>query len=207
MFIKSIKNLAIAVTAMTALSAQAATVTLNGTIVTCEGLCASLSAAGNSVTATYDDTLANAPTISIQGNFGAVLGFIGTSYASVTPTIDLPTPNGLVTIPTPASGVGFVSGFNGTTGVDIGTNANQISVFGIGETSGAPIWGIFDLVNNSFTSYLFTSDGNPNVEGAQPAILPLASGTVSAVPVPAAGWLLLSALGGLVGFKRFQKNN
>ena len=201
-----IKNLVIALTAMTALSAQAATVALDGTITSCAGLCASLSAVGNTVNATYDDTLTDAPSISIQGNFGTVLGFIGTQYAPNSFTMDLPTANGLVTIPTPAYGVGFVSDFDGSTGVDIATNSDQITIFGIGATSGAPIWGIFDLQSNTFSSYLFTSDGNPNLAGDQAAILPLASGTVSAVPVPAAGWLLLSAFGGLVGFKRAQKN-
>ena len=43
-----IKNLVIAFTAMTALSAQAATVTLNGTITSCAGLCTVFSSVGNS---------------------------------------------------------------------------------------------------------------------------------------------------------------
>ena len=44
-----IKNLVIAFTAMTALSAQAATVSLNGTITGCVGLCTVFSSVGNSI--------------------------------------------------------------------------------------------------------------------------------------------------------------
>lgn len=187
MFIKTIKTLSAAVLASAALSVQAATVQLAGTIDTCNGLCAVLSATGNSVDITYDDTFTAPPTLTIEGQGGGVLTFINEMYA---PNISM-MPLGALSIPTPAL----------THGVDLSSNADQVSVFGLGSTTGAPVWGIFDLVNNTFESYLFT----PDSDGAgTPAVLFLSDGTFTAVPVPAAAWFMLSGLVGLFGAKRVQ---
>ena len=186
MFIKTIKTLSVAVLASVALSAQAATVQLEGTIDTCNGLCAVLSASGNSVNIDFDDSYAVAPNLTIEGQGGGVLTFINQMYA---PNVTM-MPIGALSIPTPAM-----------LGVDMSTNATQVSVFGLGSTTGAPVWGIFDLVNNTFESYLFT----PDSDGAgTPAVLFLADGTFTTVPVPAAAWFMLSGLAGLFGVKRAQ---
>ena len=191
MFIKTIKNLALAVTAMTALSAQAATVTIDGTISGCTGLCLVFSAPGNSVSATFDDTGAGSPSLEIQGNLGNVVLFnnqmiapdVTTFPAAFGPLAGIPTPKIL--------------------GVDISTDyVNQVTVFGTGATTSAPVWGIFDLVNNTFESYLFTPDQGDGT----PAVLFLSDGTFTstAVPVPAAAWFMVSGLVGLFGMKRAQ---
>ena len=193
MFIKSIKNLAIAVTAMTALSAQAATVTLNGTIAGCEGLCTVFSSTGNSVDVTYDDAGLSAPSLVIEGNLGNVVLF---NNQMIAPDVTaFPAAFGaLAGLPTPKA-----------LGVDISTDyTSQVTVFGTGATTGAPVWGIFDLANNTFESYLFSPDaGGVGV----PGILLLSDGTfttASAVPVPAAAWFMVSGLVGLFGMKRAQ---
>ncbi len=187
MLIKTIKTLTLTVLASVAISVQAATVQLTGTINNCAGLCAVLSASGNEVTASFDDTFASAPSLTIEGQGGGVLTFINQMYA---PNISM-MPLGALSIPTPAL----------THGVDLSSNADQVSVFGLGSTTGAPVWGVFDLVNSTFESYLFT----PDSDGAgPPAVLFLADGTFTTVPVPAAAWFMLSGLVGLFGAKRVQ---
>ena len=188
-----IKNLVIAFTAMTALSAQAATVSLNGTITGCVGLCTVFSSVGNSIDVTYDDAAILSPTLVIEGNLGGVVNF---DNQMIAPDVDF-----------------FPAGFGGLTGLptpkaygnDISTDyTTQVSVFGTGSTTGAPVWGIFDLTDNTFTSYLFSPDaGGVGV----PGILFLSDGTfttASAVPVPAAAWFMVSGLVGLFGMKRAQ---
>jgi hypothetical protein len=189
----NIKNLVIAITAMTALSAQAATVSLNGTITGCQGLCLVFSSIGNSVDITYDDTATNSPTLVIEGNNGNTVLF---NNQMIAPDVDFfPAQFGaLAGLPTPKA-----------YGNDISTDyTTQVSVFGTGTTTGAPVWGVFDLTNNTFESYLFT----PDSDGAgTPAILFLSDGTfttASAVPVPAAAWFMVSGLVGLFGMKRAQ---
>lgn len=189
----NIKNLVIAITAMTALSTQAATVSLNGTITGCEGLCLVFSSIGNSVDITYDDAAIDSPTLVIEGNLGGVVLF---DNQMIAPDVtSFPAQFGaLAGLPTPKA-----------YGNDISTDyTTQVSVFGTGTTTGAPVWGIFDLTNNTFESYLFT----PDSDGAgTPAILFLSDGTfttASAVPVPAAAWFMVSGLVGLFGMKRAQ---
>jgi hypothetical protein len=189
----NIKNLVIAITAMTALSAQAATVSLNGTITGCQGLCLVFSSIGNSVDITYDDTATNSPTLVIEGNNGNTVLF---NNQMIAPDVAIfPAQFGaLAGLPTPKA-----------YGNDISTDyTTQVSVFGTGTTTGAPVWGVFDLTNNTFESYLFT----PDSDGAgTPAILFLSDGTfttASAVPVPAAAWFMVSGLVGLFGMKRAQ---
>jgi hypothetical protein len=189
----NIKNLVIAITAMTALSAQAATVSLNGTITGCQGLCLVFSSIGNSVDITYDDTATNSPTLVIEGNNGNTVLF---NNQMIAPDVTFfPAQFGaLAGLPTPKA-----------YGNDISTDyTTQVSVFGTGTTTGAPVWGVFDLTNNTFESYLFTPDSDG--EGT-PAILFLSDGTfttASAVPVPAAAWFMVSGLVGLFGMKRAQ---
>ncbi len=188
-----IKSLVIAFTAMTALSAQAATVTLNGTITSCAGLCTVFSSIGNSVDITYDDAAVSPPTLVIEGNLGNTVLFNNqmiapdvTSFPAVFGSLaGLPTPKAI--------------------GVDISTDyTSQVTVFGTGATTSAPVWGIFDLTDNTFASYLFSPDaGGVGV----PGILFLSDGTyttASAVPVPAAAWFMVSGLVGLFGMKRAQ---
>ena len=188
-----IKNLVIAFTAMTALSAQAATVTLNGTITSCAGLCTVFSSVGNSVDVTYDDAALSAPSLVIEGNLGNTVLFNNQMIAPDVTTF--PAQFGsLAGLPTPK-----------VLGVDISTDyVNQVTVFGTGATTGAPVWGIFDLTSNTFESYLFSPDaGGVGV----PGILVLSDGsftTASAVPVPAAAWFMVSGLVGLFGMKRAQ---
>ena len=189
----NIKNLVIAITAMTALSAQAATVSLNGTITGCVGLCTVFSSVGNSIDVTYDDAAILSPTLVIEGNNGNTVLF---NNQMIAPDVDFfPAQFGaLAGLPTPKA-----------YGNDISTDyTTQVSVFGTGSTTGAPVWGVFDLTNNTFESYLFT----PDSDGAgTPAILFLSDGTfttASAVPVPAAAWFMVSGLVGLFGMKRAQ---
>jgi len=189
----NIKNLVIALTAMTALSAQAATVALNGTITGCAGLCLVFSSIGNSVDITYDDAAIDPPTLVIEGNNGNTVLF---NNQMIAPDVEsFPAQFGaLAGLPTPKA-----------YGNDISTDyTTQVSVFGTGTTTGAPVWGIFDLTDNTFTSYLFSPDaGGVGV----PGILFLSDGTfttASAVPVPAAAWFMVSGLVGLFGMKRAQ---
>lgn len=208
MFLKTLKQISVIAATSFAITTQAATIQLDGTITSCAGLCLVLSANGNAVTATYDDTFQAAPSISIEGQ-ASTLGFTNSMYA---PDVTVfPAPFGaLAGIPTPKAGVGPVASFDGSTSVDISTTpGQQVTVFGIGSTSGAPIWGIFDLVNNSFDAYLFTTDMDGiSSNGLTAGILPLASGTFTAttVPVPAAAWLFLSAFGGLLSLKKARFN-
>jgi len=190
MFIKSVKTVLVAATASLALSAQAATIQINGTIGTCLGLCAALSGTGNFVNATYDDTFNVAPNIEIEGNAGGVLTFVNQSYMQNVATMNIG-----ITIPTPVA-----------LGADLSTDGvNRVSVFGVGSTTSAPVWASFDLNDNTFESWLFTTDSDGQ---GTPGIIPLADGTFSTtvVPVPAAAWLMLSGLAGLAGVKRFKAN-
>jgi hypothetical protein len=190
MFIKSVKTLLITATASLALSVQAATIQINGTIATCVGLCAALSGTGNFVNATYDDTFAVAPNIEIEGNAGGVLTFVAQSYMQNVTSMNIG-----ITIPTPV-----------TLGADLSTDGvNRVSVFGVGSTTSAPVWASFDLNNNTFESWLFTTDTDGQ---GTPGILALADGTftTTVVPVPAAAWLMISGLVGLAGAKRAKAN-
>lgn len=47
--------------------------------------------------------------------------------------------------------------------------------------------------------------GEVNGDGGYLAVLPVASGEISAVPLPAAAWMLITALGGLFGASRLRR--
>ena len=184
MFIKSIKTALVTLIASIAISAQAGIVTINGTIQNCVGLCLALSATGNYVNASYDTDFVVAPNLVIEGNAGGELTFYGQQYMFNETSMNIG-----VTIPTPAA-----------LGVDLSSNSDQVSVFGLGSTTNAPVWGIFDLQNQTFESYLFS----PDAGDGSPGIIALADGTFTTVPVPAAAWLMISGLVGLFGAKRVQ---
>ncbi|MEE3240102.1 MAG: hypothetical protein VX231_03935, partial [Pseudomonadota bacterium] len=154
MFIKSIRTSLVALTAALAMSAQAGIVGIQGTIVNCVGLCAALSGTGNYVNASFDTDFVVAPELVIEGNAGGELTFIAQQYMNNETSMNIG-----VTIPTPAA-----------LGVDLSSNSDQVSVFGLGSTTSAPVWGIFDLQNQTFESYLFTTDAG----GGVPGIIPLA---------------------------------
>jgi len=184
MFIKSIKTALVALTATVAISAQAGIVQINGTIANCVGLCAALSGTGNYVNASFDTDFVVAPNLVIEGNAGGELTFIAQQYMNNETSMNIG-----ITIPTPAA-----------LGIDLSSNSDQVSVFGLGSTTSAPVWGIFDLQDNTFESYLFTTDAGDG----SPGIIALADGTFTTVPVPAAAWLMISGLVGLFGAKRVQ---
>lgn len=211
MFLKSIKTLGMTlVLAATASTANAGLTQLDGTITGCFGLCAALSSVGNAVTATvflpnadavYQGTDLNGlhtPNIELQGNFGP-LDFIAELYsdAGVTP-FGLPTLPGLPTAP----------GADTEVTVTGGAASGIVSVAGVGSTTGAPVWGIFDLDTGLFDAFLFTTDtdGDPsNGETAGHVLLATGTFTTTAVPVPAAAWLMLSGLAGLAGARARSK--
>lgn len=49
------------------------------------------------------------------------------------------------------------------------------------------------------------TNGEVNGEGGYLTVLPVASGEISAVPLPAAGWMLITAVGGLFGASRMRR--
>ena len=191
------KKILIATALVASSVSNAGLVQINGIIGSgpqdCTGLCASLAGPGLAVEATYDTEFAIAPSLEIFTNTGS-LTFNNQMYAPNLETM----PEALGGIPTPSSTTTLM-----TWGADLSSNADQVAVFGIGSTSGAPIWGIFDLVAGTFQSYVFS----PDAISATGGILPLAAGTftTSPIPVPAAAWLFLSGIAGLAGLKRAKK--
>lgn len=204
MFKKIVKQLSLAsVLTVAAVAANASTVTLNGTIVGCFGLCGSLSGPGNLVIATVDIPTADGiyqgtdlgaiatPNISLEGNFANTLEFIAELYSDAGQT-----PFGLPTLPALPTAPGADTEVTVTGGVASGI----VSVAGVGSTTGAPVWGIFDLDAGTFESYIFLADTDGNAaNGETPGHVLLANGTFSAVPVPASAWLMMTALAGLAG--------
>ena len=226
MFTKTIKQISVVAFASIALSAQAATVQVNGVITTClPGLCTLLSGLNHEVNATFEigtDGTYNAsqmpgtPSMTIDSNQlpigNGVLGFYDAEYASNEMTHPLygpmtlfstaeqtaagwPVDNIVAAAPmSPPTGSGFGTAYTDVT-VTGGVASGILGVAGIGTSSGAPIFGRFDLTNQTFDAWAFAgADGIQN----------LASGTftTTVVPVPAAAWLMASALMGLFGIRR-----
>jgi hypothetical protein len=211
MFMKTIKKLGMTVIlAASATTANAGFTQLDGTIVTCVGLCSALSSIGNAVTATvflpdadavYQGTDLNGlhtPNIELEGNF-STLDFIAELYTDAGTT-----PFGLPTLPALPTAPGADTEVTVTGGAASGI----VSIAGVGSTTSAPVWGIFDLDLGTFDAYLFTTDtdGDPS-NGETPGHVILASGTftVTPVPVPAAAWLMMSGLVGLAGARARSK--
>jgi len=222
MFNKIIKNTALASAALLAVSAQAATVQLSGTITNCpSGLCTLLSGQGLAVNATFEigsDGVFDAsgmaalgsPTMEIESNDQGVLTFLAQEYASFEtshPTYGPMTifgPNAPWTVsaaPMPSTQWGTADAVTDIT-VSGGVATGLLAFAGIGATSGAPIFGLFDLTNGTFDSYAWT--------GAPDGPLPYLAGgtfTTTTVPVPASAWLMFSALAGLVGLRAKRKTS
>lgn len=82
------------------------------------------------------------------------------------------------------------------------------SAFGAGLTLAdlLPL-GVREIIIHGLTAPAGVGAGTPgevNGAGGYQAVLPVAAGQFSAVPLPAAGWLLLTAFGGLFGVSRFR---
>lgn len=222
MFNKIIKNTALASAAILAVSAQAATVQLSGTITNCPvGLCTLLSGVNLSVNATFEIggdgvfdaagmTALGSPTMEIESNQQGVLTFLAQEYASfetIHPTFGPMTifganpPYDVAAAPMPSAGWGTADAVTDIT-VSGGVATGLLAFAGIGASSGAPIFGLFDLTNGTFDSYAWT--------GAAEAPLPYLAGgtfTTTTVPVPASAWLMFSALAGLVSLRAKRKKS
>ncbi len=214
LFTKAVMAIALSLGAM---NASAGLVQINGTLTSCVGICSILSAIGNDVTATVfipgadgsytggDLNGLHTPNIEIEGT-STTLEFIGEVYAEAGLTAFPPLPpagpflGSAGPLPTAPGGATALTVTGGAAG-------GVVSVAGLGSTTGLPVWGIFDFDTGLFESYLFSADADPGTPGDQPGHVLLAAGTftASAVPVPAAAWLMGSALLGLLGVRRVQR--
>lgn len=159
------------------MASQAATYSTDGVITSCTGICGIFTAVGQTASFAFDAPSGPAS--------------IGTGDIS----------NVGISLSTPSGGsLAFTNGFALSSTLSA-NGANQITggavqLQGVGATTGIVAQSALDFNTNTWTAYV--------VSGSDGSLEQIASGTLSAVPVPAAAWLFGSALVGLtaVGRKR-----
>ena len=172
---KSLCGAALTLAVTASLGANAATYSLTGTITQCIGTCSIFTAVGQTASFSFD------------GADGA-----GAVSAGSISNVD-------ISLSTPSGGaLAFVNGtaLSSTLTADASNDltGGTVVLQGTGATTGIVAQGHLDIDTRSWTAFV-VSAGDGSLQ--QIAAGTLDSGTLSAVPVPAAAWLFGSALLGL----------
>lgn len=157
------------------IASQAATYAIDGEITSCTGICSIFTAAGQTASFSFDAQ--DGPASIAVGDISNV-------------DISLSTPSGGALAFTNGTALTSTLNANGSNQITDGT----VDLQAVGATTGIVARGSLDFNTNTWTAYV--------VSGSDGSLEQIASGTLSAVPVPAAAWLFGSALVGLAGVGR-----